>query len=99
MAKTGDWVRIHRNILETGERAEGLPADTTATPLQMWVKGHLLCDGEMGGEVTVRTRVGRVEHGRLIEVNPQYELNYGDFVPEILQIDDALRGALYGGAE
>ena len=48
-------------------------------------------------EVTVVTRVGREEHGTLIEVNPHYELNYGDYVPEITAIEDQLRTALFGG--
>ena len=49
--------------------------------------------------MTVKTCVGRIEHGRLIEVNPCYELNYGVFVPELLTMEESLRSALFGGDE
>ncbi len=100
MAKKNDWVRIHRNVLEAVERTGKLPEDTKQVPLEMWVKGHLVEDSaEIGDTVTVITRVGREEHGKLIEVNPCYTLNYGEFVPEIMAIDDQLRTALFGGNE
>lgn len=98
MAKKNDWVRIHRNVLEPAERTGKLPEDTKKVPLEMWVKGRLQNDtAEIGDEVTVVTNVGRTEHGRLIEVNPCYELNYGAFVPEILTIEESLRSELFGG--
>lgn len=97
MAKKGDWVRIHRNILEPSGRAANVPDDTKKVPLEMWVKGHLIQDAQIGEECSVITRVGREEHGTLLEVNPQFEINFGDFVPEVLAIDDQLRGALLGG--
>ena len=98
MAKKNDWVRIHRNVLEPQERTGKLPEDTKMVPLEMWVKGWLVNEtAELGDEVTIKTCVGRTEHGRLIEVNPCYELNYGRFVPEILQMETQLRQALFGG--
>lgn len=97
MAKKGDWVRIHRNVLEPSQRAENVPDDTKKVPLEMWVKGHLVEDAEIGSDCRVITRTGRQEHGTLLEVNPQYEINFGDFVPEILEIDTQLRSALFGG--
>lgn len=100
MAKKNDWVRIHRNVLEAQERTGKLPDDTKNVPLEMWVKGHLQNkSAEIGDEVTIITRVGRQEHGTLIEVNPHYELNYGEYVPEITAIEDQLRAALFGGNE
>ena len=62
----------------------------------MWVKGHLLEDGELGDQVRIRTVSGREEHGTLIEVNPQFDVNFGAFVPEILEMDVRLRAALFG---
>lgn len=98
MAKKNDWVRIHRTVLEPAERTGKLPEDTQKVPFEMWVKGRLQNDAaELGDEVTVTTTVGRTEHGKLMEVNPCYALNYGAFIPEILQMDEALRGALFGG--
>lgn len=97
MAKKGDYVRIRRQIVPAGERDASVPADTAATPLVMWDKGYIQQDASIGEECTVITRVGRPEHGTLIEESPCYELNYGSFVPEILAIDDQLRKALFGG--
>ncbi|NCB04414.1 MAG: 2-amino-4-ketopentanoate thiolase [Clostridia bacterium] len=99
MAKKNDWVLIHRNILDPAGRAAAVPDDTRAVPLEMWVKGHLQQDAEIGEEVTVITRTGRTEHGRLLEVNPYYKHDFGEFVPELLAIDDQLRGILFGGEE
>ena len=48
MAKKGDWVRIHRNVLEPSGRAASVPEDTKKVPLEMWDKGHLLEDAELG---------------------------------------------------
>ena len=99
MARKGDWVRIHRVVLEPSGRAENVPEDTKMVPLEMWVKGHLLEDCELGRTAVVRTRTGRTETGTLLEVNPQYVIDYGDFVPEVLEIDDRLRAALFGGEQ
>lgn len=97
MAKKGDWVRVHRNVLEADGRTGSVPEDTRSVPLEMWVKGHLLADCEIGETARIITRVGREEYGTLLEVNPQFEINFGDFVPEVLEIDDQLRNALFGG--
>lgn len=99
MAKKGEWVRVHRNVLEAEGRTGSLPEDTRSVPLEMWVKGHLTADCELGETAEIRTRVGRIETGTLIEVNPQFEINFGDFVPEVLEIDDRLRAALFGGED
>ena len=96
MAKKGDWVRIHRVILPAAERTANLPEDTRKVPFEMWVKGHLLEDGEIGDEVRIKTVSGREEHGTLIEVNPQFDVNFGSFVPEVLEMDVRLRTALFG---
>lgn len=97
MANKGDWVRIHRVVLEPSGRAENVPEDTKKVALEMWVKGHLTRDCNIGETAEVITRTGREETGELIEVNPQYEINFGDFVPELLEIDDRLRATLFGG--
>ena len=99
MAKKGDWVRIHRVVLDAAGRAPSVPEDTAKVPLEMWVKGTLLNDAEIGEEVEVETVTGRIEHGTLIEVNPYYTHNFGKFVPELIQIDKQLRKIMYGGEE
>lgn len=100
MAKKNDWVRIHRNVLEPEQRTGKLPEDTKKVPLEMWVKGRLQNEtAEIGDEVTITTCVGRTEYGTLTEVNPCYDLNYGSFVPEILDMETSLRNALFGGEQ
>jgi hypothetical protein len=97
MVKKGEWVRIHRIILEPSERAPQVPADTAKVPLELWDKGFLLDDAEMGAEVTVETVIGRKETGNLIELNPYYEHDFGKFIPELLAIDRQVREIVFGG--
>ncbi|QEK12086.1 2-amino-4-ketopentanoate thiolase [Crassaminicella thermophila] len=96
-ASKGDWVLIHNIVLCSNERAPQVPDDTKKVPLESWVKGFLQHDAEVGEEVQVRTITGRLEKGKLIDVNPTYKHNYGNFVPELLQIGIKLRKILYGG--
>jgi len=103
VVKAGTYVQIRVNILEAGERAAGIPLDTAATPLVMWVKGWLLhdvvavggnspaCGGTIPAVVQIRTATGRVERGMLEEVEPVTKLGYGDFVPEVMEIAKAVR--------
>ena len=97
MAKKGDWVRIHKVVLKAEERTEKLPEDTKVCDLEMWTKGTLLSDAEIGDEVEIETIVGRREKGELVEVNPYYTHSYGVFVPEIIEIDKQLREIMKGG--
>ncbi len=97
MIKKGEWVIIHRNILEASERAPQVPDDTKKVPLEMWIKGYLNADAKIGDEVEITTITKRVEKGTLLEVNPYYNLNYGVFVPELLKISAQVREILFGG--
>ena len=97
MAKKGDWVRIHSVVLKAEERTAKLPEDTKKCDLEMWTKGFLQEDAEIGDEVTVKTAVRRLEKGTLIEVGPYYTHSYGKFVPEIIEIDKQLREIMFGG--
>lgn len=91
MVKKGEWVRIHRVVLKAKERTAELPEDTKQCDLEMWSKGFLQEDAEIGDEVEVRSAVGRIERGELIEVAPYYKHNYGKFIPEIIEIDRRLK--------
>ena len=82
-AKAGDFVRIHNIVLKVGERASNLPEDTKKV--------------NIGDEVEVVTITGRKVKGILVEINPVYRHNYGEFVPEILQIGLQARKILFGG--
>jgi hypothetical protein len=97
MVKKGEWVRIHKIVLNSSDRSPNVPDDTKKVPLEMWTKGFLLKDAEIGDEVTVETVVGRVADGELLEVNPYYTHGYGKFVPELIKIDKQLRSIMYGG--
>ncbi len=96
MIKKGSWVQIHKILLAPDERPDTLPEDTRKVPLEMWVKGWLLEDARMDDSVKVMTVTGRIETGNLVQVNPAYLHTYGNFVPEILQIDRILKSDLFG---
>lgn len=96
-AVKGNWVSIYSIVLSPSERAPQVPDDTKKVPLETWVKGFLQSDAEIGDDVEVKTITGRMARGKLIEVNPTYTHNYGNFVPELLQIGLQLREILDGG--
>lgn len=97
MIKKGEWVRIHKIILTPAERAPQIPDDTKAVPLEMWDKGFLKDDAQIGDEVEIETVTGRLETGTLIELNPYYDHDYGKFIPELLAIDKQVREIVFGG--
>jgi hypothetical protein len=97
MIAKGSWVLVHRNILEAAGRAPQVPDDTKKVPLEMWVKGTLQADAEIGAEVELITRTGRRERGTLLEVNPAYTHGFGAFVPELLEISRQLRAVVFEG--
>lgn len=99
MAKNGTWVMIHRNILEPAERAPQVPDDTKKVSLEMWTKGYLVRDAEIGDKVEVITRTGRTEVGTLLEAEPYYKHDYGKFVPELQVISQQVREIVFGGEE
>lgn len=96
MAKKGEWVRIHSVVLKAAERTGKIPEDTQKCDLEMWTKGTLLEDAEIGDTVKVETAVGRIVEGNLIEEGPYYTHSYGKFVPEIIEIDKQLREIMGG---
>ena len=97
MVKKGEWVRIYKVVLQSSERAPQVPDDTKKVPLELWVKGFLQMDAEIGEEVEIETVTGRKEAGKLIEVNPYYTHDFGKFIPELLVIDRQTRDIVFGG--
>ncbi len=85
--KAGDYVRIKKVVLEPNDRSKNIPLDTAKLPLIMWVKGFLESDAKAGDFVQIKTITGRVENGYLLENELVYDVNYGEFLPEILQMD------------
>lgn len=97
MIKKNSWVQIKKTILAPEQRAANLPEPTKKVPLVMWVKGWLLADGTLGEQARIKTVTGREESGVLVCENPTYRHNYGEFVPEILEIDKIVKNDLFGG--
>ena len=95
----GSWVSIKKVVLEQGERAENLPEETKKTPFTVWVKGRLQSGGAIGETAQVLTKSGRLETGELVEINPFYDVNYGEYVGELHRIGDDAREILFGGGE
>ncbi len=94
-AKKGDWVRIHNIVLEVGQRAPNIPEDTQNVPLEVWDKGFLLNDeANIGDIVEVETYIGRKVEGKLIEVNPYYEHDFGKCIPELMYIGRQVRSLI-----
>lgn len=99
-AKKGDWVRIHNIVLNSEDRSPNLPEDTKKVPLEMWDKGFLLNEGaNIGDMVEVESYIGRKVEGKLVEVNPFYDHDFGKCVPELLYIGRQLRGYLEGSEQ
>ena len=100
IAKKGDWVRIHSIVLKAEERTAKLPEDTQKCDLRQWTKGFQQDEfARIGDWVTVLTAANRLVKGELVEVNPCYTHGYGEFVPEIVQIEKQLKDIMYGGGE
>ena len=97
--KKGDIVEIHQVILPAGERAAGVPEDTSKVPLEAWIKGKALLEACVGEEVTIETPAGRLVKGTLTQLAPGYSHTYGPSVPELAPIAQELRAILKGGVE
>ena len=95
----GAWVIVHSIVLEPHERAAQVPDDTKQVPLEMWVKGFLNEDAEVGESVEITTITNRKVSGKLLQQNPHYEHDYGKCIPEILQIGITAKEILFGGEE
>ncbi len=98
-AKRGDWVIVHNTVLNPSQRAPQVPDDTKQVPLEMWVKGFIQNDANIGDFVKVETITGRMVEGNLLKVNPYYTHDYGKCIPELLQIGLTAREILFGGEE
>lgn len=96
-AKRGNWVIIHNIVLESSQRAPQVPDDTKLHPLEMWVKGFIEEDANVGELVNIKTITGRNISGKLLKVEPYYEHDYGQCIPELLQIGLQARNILFGG--
>ena len=83
-------------LLEPGERAPSLPADTARTPLEARVHGFLERDVNVGEAAAVTTLLGRRVEGTLLRLQPAPGHSFGRPVPELLAIGNELRARLRG---
>ena len=81
-----DCVVIRVDVLPAGKRAAGLPEDTAALPMMMWVKGALKADARTGEKATVVTAIGREVEGVVTNCDPGYVHDYGRYVPELAKV-------------
>lgn len=96
MLAKGEWVQIHQIVLKPEERAPQVPEDTKQVPLELWTKGFLLTDANVGDEVEIITVTGRKVKGKLIANNPGYSHDYGNFVPELHKVGIQVKEILFG---
>lgn len=100
IAKKGDWVQIQKTLLKPEERTAPLPEDTKKVPLQMRVKGFLINEtAQIGDEVEIETLIGRRVSGKLVSINPKYDHDFGEPVPELITIGIELRKILEGDSD
>ncbi|MGE5580767.1 MAG: 2-amino-4-oxopentanoate thiolase subunit OrtA [Bacillota bacterium] len=95
--RVGDLVEIHQVILPVGERAAGVPDDTSKVPLEAWIKGRARGEAAVGEEVEIETQAGRIVTGTLTRLDPGYAHTYGPLVPELAPIAQELRAMLKRG--
>lgn len=93
----GTWVQIRQQILAPEERAPQVPADTAQVPLILLAKGFLVASAQKGETVQVKTLSGRLLEGELVEVLPCYSHDFGQVVPELLEIGPRVRALLKKG--
>ncbi|GAB6280936.1 MAG: hypothetical protein STSR0007_10660 [Thermovirga sp.] len=94
-AHKGDWVQVYLVVLEAGSRAPQVPDDTANVPLEMKVKGSLVVDSALIGDiVTVETCVGRRITGKLVAIDPPYDVGFGPPPVELRTVGAELRRVL-----
>ncbi len=95
-ARKNDWVEVEKPVLLPEQRSSHLPEDTKKVPIMMWVKGFLLDESaSIGDTVKISTLTDRSVEGKLVQINPKHEYDYGESIPELIQIGQELKQELY----
>jgi hypothetical protein len=81
-------------VLRAGERAPNVPPDTAEVDFVARIRGFLTTSASIGDDATVRTLVGREVSGVLTVVNPRNPADYGNPVPDLLELGSQARQAL-----
>lgn len=90
-----EWIEVEWIALEPGDRRDGIPADTAATPLRVRARGTAAA-AELGKETTVMTVTGRPVRGVVREIGPGYHHSFGTPLPAWLEMRDAIRAEREG---
>lgn len=94
MIKKGSWVKIECILLKPEERTANIPEDTKKVPYIYHAIGYLKEDANIGDIVEIKTRIGRTLKGKLIEENPTFKHNFGNFVKELVDINNELKNEI-----
>lgn len=98
-ARRGQWVQIHKILLDGGNRAPSVPQDTAELPFEMRLKGFLQEESADCGEVvTVKTVTGRLVQGTLEGILPKHTHDFGEHICELFEAGDELSAWLAGGS-
>ncbi len=92
----GDWIEISSQILTSSERASNLPDDTAAMPYVMKTRGTAMENGQLGEEILIQTPSGRQLKGKAEEIDPYYTHDFGECVPELVEIRKTIRAMMKG---
>ena len=99
LALKRDWVLIEQIFLTSDQRQSNIPSDTLQTDFRLRIKGFLVDEKCVVGEnCTIRTKTGRLILGKLIDILPNYDHSFGDYVVETDYIENQLREMLSGGS-
>jgi len=91
-ALKGQWVEIEEVLISN--RTAKVPEDTKKVPLLSYVQGFVDNNANKGDEVIITTLIGRKHVGRLINVSPVFNHDYGKPVNELLSIGGELKRQL-----
>ena len=91
MINKGTWVEIEEIVLTPEDRAKNIPEETRVTPLKCWIRGNCLSDCELGDSVEVKTNIGRISKGIVVEIEPGYYHTYGKYVKEVANVGKQAR--------
>jgi hypothetical protein len=85
MRTKGKWVEIENIVLKPEERSSNIPNDTKDKPLIMWTRGFMSnLNAEVNEIVEIETLSGRTVMGKLVDLNPRYNHDFGDSIHELL---------------
>jgi hypothetical protein len=97
-AAANQRVQVRYTLLEPGERAGELPAETRLVPYVVLVKGLLQQAASIGDEVLVTTASGRTIRGELVEIDPADTHTFGRPVAGLVAMSAAISRLLREGS-